>query len=84
MADIAVTELTALASKRLTSTDEPTSSGLRSKAILLIACALMLMFQGLKEILTSEFIMSNVFYLANNYINSTRTPECQCMQTQDE
>lgn len=73
--EMVVSELTALTNNKHPE-EETSSPGLRAKAILLIACAVLILFQGFKEILTSEFIMNNVFNLLNNYVNSTRENKC--------
>lgn len=81
MEDIIAEQLTAL-TKENDETQETNkekmavSTGLRYKVILLVCGVVLLLINMMKEILTSELIMENVFYLINNYINSTREMQC--------
>lgn len=74
MANIVATELT----EALTNlhnedkTNEVIGSRTKYKTVLLVCAALIMLGQGMKEILSSELLFQTV----NNYINSTRHDHC--------
>jgi len=50
--------------------------GFRYTLVGLICAASIITLQGLREILTSDAVMRDFFYLMNNYVNSTRHNTC--------
>ena len=56
------------------------NQSIRNKIIMLVFIGLLCLIQFFREILTSEYLMQNVFDIVNKYINGTRLNECSCTE----
>ena len=60
------------------------SASKRNKMLILVLLAVLFCIQFFREIFANESIMQQLFYLANNYVNTTRVHECSRMQKVNE
>lgn len=51
---------------------------IKYKVLMLAIVAILFCIQFFREIVSSDFLMNQVFYLANNYVNASRARECSC------
>lgn len=55
-----------------------TVKSVKYKVLMLLAIAMLFCIQSFREIVSSEYLMQNIFYLANNYVNSSKANGCEC------